>query len=93
MQALGGYYRDMSGPMSDDGVGFNAGGGVNFEVADNTTVGLFGNYNYMNLVAAPHSDVARQLVVYAQRPSGRGHRGQPLPGHVDLAAAHDRVRR
>ncbi|HEY2388568.1 MAG TPA: OmpA family protein [Candidatus Binatia bacterium] len=63
IQGLGGYYRDMSGPMSDDGVGFNTGGGVNFFVADNTTVGLFGNYNYMNLVAAPHSDVARQMVL------------------------------
>ena len=63
VQGLGGYYRDISGPMSDDGVGFNAGGGVNFEVAENTTVGLFGNYNYMNLVAAPRSDVARQMVL------------------------------
>jgi outer membrane protein OmpA-like peptidoglycan-associated protein len=63
VQGLGGYYRDMSGPMSDDGVGFNTGGGVNFLVAENTTVGLFGNYNYMNLVAAPKSDVARQMVL------------------------------
>jgi outer membrane protein OmpA-like peptidoglycan-associated protein len=63
VQALGGYYRDMSGPMSDDGIGFNTGGGVNFFVADYTTVGLFGNYNYMNLVAAPHSDVNRQMVL------------------------------
>lgn len=61
--AQGGYYRDVSGPMTDDGVGFNAGGGVNFEIAENTTFGLFGRYDYMNLVAAPHSDVARQLVL------------------------------
>ncbi len=61
--AKGGYYRDMSGPMSDDGAGFNAGGGLRFTVVRDTTVGLFGRYDYMNLVAVPHSDVARQLVL------------------------------
>jgi outer membrane protein OmpA-like peptidoglycan-associated protein len=61
--AQGGYYRDVSGPMDDDGVGFNAGGGVNFAITDATSFGLFGRYDYMNLVAAPHSDVARQLVL------------------------------
>lgn len=61
--AKGGYYLDMSGPMSDDGVGFNAGGGLRFTVVKDTTVGLFGRYDYMNLVAAPHSDVARQLLL------------------------------
>jgi outer membrane protein OmpA-like peptidoglycan-associated protein len=61
--AQGGYYRDVSGPMSDDGAGFNAGGGVNFTIAENTTFGVFGRYDYMNLVAAPRSDVARQLVL------------------------------
>ena len=58
--AAGGYYRDMSGQMSDDGVGFNAGGGVAFEVAPDTTLGLFGRYDYANMVAQPGSDVARQ---------------------------------
>ncbi len=61
--AKGGYYRDMSGPMSDDGAGFNAGGGLRFTVVRDTTVGLFGRYDYMNLVASPHSDVARQLAL------------------------------
>lgn len=61
--AQGGYYRDVSGPLSDDGAGFNAGGGVQFAVADNTHLGFFGRYDYMNLVAAPHSDVARQFVL------------------------------
>jgi len=61
--AQGGYYRDMSGPIHDDGAGFNAGGGLRFEVVADTTVGLFGRYDYMNLVAAPHSDVARQMVL------------------------------
>jgi outer membrane protein OmpA-like peptidoglycan-associated protein len=49
--------------MSDDGAGFNAGGGLRFTVVRDTTVGLFGRYDYMNLVAVPHSDVARQLVL------------------------------
>jgi outer membrane protein OmpA-like peptidoglycan-associated protein len=61
--AQAGYYRDMSGPMSDDGFGFNAGGGLRFEVVRDTTVGLFGRYDYMNLVAAPGSDVQRQMVL------------------------------
>ncbi len=58
--AAGGYYRDMSGQMEDDGLGFNAGGGVAFEVAPNTTLGVFGRYDYANMVARPGSDVARQ---------------------------------
>jgi outer membrane protein OmpA-like peptidoglycan-associated protein len=61
--AQGGYYRDMSGPMSDDGAGFNAGGGMNIWVADNTSLGIFGRYDYMNLVASPGSDVDRQMVL------------------------------
>jgi hypothetical protein len=61
--AQGGYYRDMSGPMSDDGAGFNAGGGMNFWVAENTSLGIFGRYDYMNLVAAPGSDIERQMVL------------------------------
>ncbi len=58
--AAGGYYRDMSGQLSDDGAGFNAGGGIAFEVAPNTTIGWFGRYDYANMVARPGSDVARQ---------------------------------
>ena len=58
--AAGGYYRDMSGQMEDDGAGFNAGGGLAFEVAPNTTLGVFGRYDYANMVARPGSDVARQ---------------------------------
>ena len=58
--AAGGYYRDMSGQMSDDGAGFNAGGGLTFEVAPHTTLGVFGRYDYANMVARPGSDVARQ---------------------------------
>ena len=58
--AAGGYYRDMSGQMSDDGLGFNAGGGFAFAIAPDTTLGLFGRYDYANMVAQPGSDVARQ---------------------------------
>lgn len=56
----GGYYTDISGQMEDDGAGFNAGGGIAFEVAPNTTLGWFGRYDYANMVARPGSDVARQ---------------------------------
>jgi len=56
----GGYYRDMGGLLQDDGAGFNAGGGLAFEVAPNTTLGAFGRYDYANMVARPGSDVARQ---------------------------------
>jgi outer membrane protein OmpA-like peptidoglycan-associated protein len=58
--AAGGYYRDMSGLMQDDGAGFNAGGGLAFEVAPHTTLGLFGRYDYANMTARPGSDVRRQ---------------------------------
>lgn len=58
--AAGGYYRDMSGLMQDDGAGFNAGGGLAFEVAANTTLGAFGRYDYANMTARPGSDVRRQ---------------------------------
>jgi len=58
--AAGGYYRDISGQMEDDGAGFNAGGGIAFEIAPNTTLGVFGRYDYANMVARPGSDVARQ---------------------------------
>ena len=46
--------------MSDDGIGFNANGGIAFEVAPNTTLGWFGRYDYANMVARPGSDIARQ---------------------------------
>jgi outer membrane protein OmpA-like peptidoglycan-associated protein len=58
----GGYYRDMSGPMSDDGIGFNGNTGINFAVARHTSVGLYGRYDYANLVAAPGTDDNRQWV-------------------------------
>ena len=56
----GGYYRDMSGPLSDDGGGFNTGGGIDFAVAENTSIGIFGRYDYARMVASDDTDCDRQ---------------------------------
>ena len=56
----GGYYRDMVGPLTDDGGGFNAGGGIDFAIAEGTTVGVFGRYDYARMVATDDSDCDRQ---------------------------------
>ncbi len=58
--AAGGYYRDMMGPLTDDGGGFNAGGGIDFEVAPGTSIGLFGRYDYARMVASDNTDCDRQ---------------------------------
>jgi len=58
--AAGGYYRDMMGPLSDDGAGFNAGGGIDFAIAEGTTLGLFGRYDYARMVASDNTDCDRQ---------------------------------
>lgn len=58
--AAGGYYRDLAGQMEDDGAGFNASGGMAVDITNHTTLGLMGRYDYANMVARPHSDVARQ---------------------------------
>jgi outer membrane protein OmpA-like peptidoglycan-associated protein len=49
----GGYYRDMSGPLSDDGVGYNLGAGVNVEVAHGMSVGVFGRYDVAYMSPEP----------------------------------------
>jgi hypothetical protein len=41
----GGYYRDMSRPLSDEGPGYNIDAGFNFEIARNTSLGVFGRYD------------------------------------------------
>jgi hypothetical protein len=61
-QALGGYYVDVVGPLDDDGVGFNAGGGINFMLTRNAALGIFGRYDYARMVAVSNSDVDRQWV-------------------------------
>jgi len=54
----GGYYRDMSGPLSVDGVGYNLGAGMNVEVARGMSVGVFGRYDvaYMSPEPATNAD-------------------------------------
>jgi outer membrane protein OmpA-like peptidoglycan-associated protein len=49
----GGYYRDMSGPLSVDGVGYNLGAGVNVEVARGMSVGVFGRYDVAYMSPEP----------------------------------------
>ena len=62
--AQGGYYRDMSGPKPlDDGPGFNAGGGINYQIGNGTSIGLFARYDYAMMDANPRSDVDRQWVL------------------------------
>ncbi len=49
----GGYYRDMSGPLSVDGVGYNLGAGMNVEVARGMSVGVFGRYDVAYMSPEP----------------------------------------
>jgi len=63
LTAQGGYYRDMSGPMDDQGGGFNAGGGAGFRITPEISLGLFARYDYSNLMATPVSDNTRQFVL------------------------------
>jgi outer membrane protein OmpA-like peptidoglycan-associated protein len=62
--AQGGYYHDMSGPKPlDNGAGFNAGGGINYQIGRGTSIGLFARYDYAMMDARPTSDVDRQWVL------------------------------
>jgi hypothetical protein len=54
--AQGGYYRDMSGPLSSDGIGFNAGGGVNYRITDEDSLGIYGRYDYASMDTGPRDD-------------------------------------
>lgn len=58
----GGYYRDMTGPMDEDGGGFNAGGGLRFRLTSSDSLGVFGRYDYSNQDAAPDTTNVRQFV-------------------------------
>lgn len=58
----GGYYRDMTGPMDEDGGGFNAGGGLRFRITSSDSIGVFGRYDYSNQDAAPDTTNVRQFV-------------------------------
>ncbi len=61
--AQGGYYRDIVGPLSDDGWGFNAGGGVGYRITEADTIGVNARYDYTLLDAAADSDTSRQFVL------------------------------
>jgi outer membrane protein OmpA-like peptidoglycan-associated protein len=61
--AQGGYYRDLSGPLDDDGIGFNVNGGIRFEVVRDTTVGVFGRYDRAYISAARASNDDRQFLL------------------------------
>jgi OOP family OmpA-OmpF porin len=45
LDGRGGYFRELSGPLNEDGPGFNAGAGVGFGIAEGTYVTLAGRYN------------------------------------------------
>jgi outer membrane protein OmpA-like peptidoglycan-associated protein len=45
LDGRGGYTRDLSGPLNSSGANFAVGGGAAFEVAEATSVTLFGRYN------------------------------------------------
>jgi outer membrane protein OmpA-like peptidoglycan-associated protein len=55
----GGYYRDLSGPLNDDGPGYNVGGGAAFEIAENTalTVGSRYNESFMRAKRGSHENL------------------------------------
>jgi outer membrane protein OmpA-like peptidoglycan-associated protein len=59
----GGYYRDISGVLSDDGPGFNAGGGLDFKVTPATSVGAYARYDQAFMDASPTSDSDRQFML------------------------------
>jgi outer membrane protein OmpA-like peptidoglycan-associated protein len=48
----GGYYRDLSGPLSENAGGWNISGGVGYEVATNATLGLYARYDQANMLPA-----------------------------------------
>lgn len=59
----GGYYRDLSGPLDEDGAGWNVFGEVSYEVAPNATLGLFARFDQANLLPSLEADAddTRQL--------------------------------
>jgi outer membrane protein OmpA-like peptidoglycan-associated protein len=52
----GGYYRDMSGPLSEDGAGWNVAGDVSYEIFRDFTLGLFARYDQANLLPSLTAD-------------------------------------
>jgi outer membrane protein OmpA-like peptidoglycan-associated protein len=82
----GGYYRDMSGPLSVDGVGYNLGAGVNVEVARATRVGVFGRYDVAYMSPEPGTNADQRkwasgglALQYAFLPEERVAQAPPPP--------------
>lgn len=59
----GGFYKDITGVMSDTGGGWNAGGGVYYRLNDLTSVGVWGRYDWSTLNANPATTNDRQFVL------------------------------
>jgi outer membrane protein OmpA-like peptidoglycan-associated protein len=49
----GGWYRDTSGPLDDDGPGYNIGAGINIDVGAGNSVGVFGLYDVAYMSPEP----------------------------------------
>lgn len=59
----GGFYKDLTGVMSDTGGGANAGGGVYYRLNDLTSVGIWGRYDWTTMDANPATTNDRQFVL------------------------------
>ena len=51
----GGYYRDLSRPIKDDGFGYNIGSGLNFSISRGNTLGIVGRYDVAYMTGEPES--------------------------------------
>ena len=61
--AQGGWYHDMTGPIGDEGPGWNAGMGVNYRITPATSVGLYGNYHWADIDASVEDSGPRRFIV------------------------------
>jgi len=61
--AQGGWYHDMTGPIGDEGPGWNAGMGVNYRITPATSVGLYGNYHWADIDASVEHSGPRRFIV------------------------------
>jgi hypothetical protein len=55
-KALGGYYRDMSGPLAEKGAGVDLTGGVHYLLNPHASVGLYAGYEHQLLRPTRNSD-------------------------------------
>lgn len=61
--AQGGFYKDLTGVMSDTGGGWNAGGGAYYRLNELTSVGIWGRYDWTTMDANPATTNDRQFVL------------------------------